>query len=120
MRVPDPAALLDALRPELLAQTRAHGLKQGEALISFYRSHVRLSWDETKMGLAVESAPLQAPVSAGGSGIPLQSLASLVFGCGAASLEARFPDANLGTQAEVMANLFPPRTADLLTFYLPA
>ncbi len=119
IRVPDPVVLLDALRPELLTQARSHGQERGELLLSFYRSHVRMTWDDAGMSLAREAAPLQAPVSAGGSGIPLQSLAALVLGCGAEGLESRFPDANLGSQADVMTKLFPPRKADLLTFYLP-
>jgi hypothetical protein len=58
-------------------------------------------------------------VSAGGSGLPGDALGALLFGCGAAGLEERYPDAHLGAQQALMHALFPPQTADLLTFYLP-
>ena len=63
---------------------------------------------------------MQAPISSGGSGLPLDALGSLLFGSGAAGLEDRFPDADLGRQADLMNTLFPPQSADLLTFYLPS
>jgi hypothetical protein len=64
--------------------------------------------------------PLQAPVSEGGSGVPLDALGTLVFGGGAEAVDARFPDGLLGRQAELMQVLFPPQSADLLTWYLPS
>ncbi len=63
---------------------------------------------------------MQAPISQGGTGLPLDALGSLLFGGGAASLEGRFPDAYLGRRPELMHTLFPPQSADLLTFYLPS
>jgi hypothetical protein len=62
---------------------------------------------------------MQTPVSSGGSGVPPDALPHLVLGCGAPGLEDRFPDAHLGRQRDIMAALFPPQRADLLTFYLP-
>jgi hypothetical protein len=88
-------------------------------MISFYRSHVRLQWDANRLTVT-EGGPVQAPVWAGGSGIPLDAFGSLILGGGAASLEERFPDALLGRQAEIMNELFPPQRSDFLTFYLPA
>jgi predicted N-acetyltransferase YhbS len=120
VRIPSPAALLEALRPELSARLDGGGPPSGQALLSFYRSHVRFGWDEAGVGPLTTGGPLQAPVSAGGSGIPLQAVAALVLGCGAPGLEERFPDAHLGRQAELMARLFPARSADLLTWYLDA
>ncbi|HEX5017222.1 MAG TPA: GNAT family N-acetyltransferase [Actinomycetes bacterium] len=119
VRIEDPALLLQALSPELISRARSSGRDDGEALLSFYRSHVRMTW--SAQGVEVTTGgPLQAPVWAGGSGVPLDALGTLVFGDGAEVLEDRWPDALLGKQRELMHILFPPQTADLLTFYLPS
>ncbi|MCZ3388239.1 MAG: GNAT family N-acetyltransferase [Actinomycetia bacterium] len=118
-RIPDPAALFDALAPELLRRLHEMGREAGELLISFYRSHVRLAWNSDRLEVT-KGGPLQAPVSAGGSGVPLDALPALLFGGGAAAIDQRFPDALLGRQEDLMRQLFPPQRADLLTFYLPS
>lgn len=120
VRIVDPSVLFEALRPELSARLAAsEGIAEsGEGLISSFRSHVRFQWDAAGVGPMQSGGPLQAPVSAGGSGIPLQALAALIFECGAAGIEQRFPDASLGKQADLMQSLFPSRSADLLTWYL--
>lgn len=70
--------------------------------------------------LLAEGGPEQAPLSKGGSGVPPDAVASLVLGpYGALEPEERLPDCLLGRQRRLMAALFPPVTADLLTFYLP-
>ena len=119
VRIPDPAALFDALAPELLRRLHAMGRETGESLISFYRSHLRLEWNSDRLE-AVTGGALQAPVFAGGSGVPLDALGSLLFGGGATDIDERFPDALLGRQQDLMRQLFPPQRADLLTFYLPS
>ena len=119
VRIGDPVALFTALSPELLSRLKADDNDKGEALLSFWGSHVRLRWDGGTMRFE-RGGPMQAPTSSGGSGLPLDALGSLLFGGGAASLEGRFPDAYLGPQAELMHTLFPPQSADLLTFYLPS
>jgi predicted N-acetyltransferase YhbS len=118
-RIAHPAALLTALAPVLLTRLRDAGREHGEALISFFGSHVRLTWSNDRLTVTPGGA-LQAPVSQGGSGVPLDALGSLLFGGGAASLEDWFPDAHMGRQVEVMDILFPAVAADLLTFYLPS
>lgn len=120
-RVPDWAALLEALRPELdrrLAASRFAG-DSGELLLSSWSSHVRLPYAHGRLGPVRSGGPMQTPVSSGGSGVPPDALAALVLGCGAAGIEDRFPDAYLGRTREIMTVLFPPQRADLLTFYLP-
>ena len=119
VRIPDPEALFNALAPELLRRLHATGRATGDALISFYRSHLRLAWSSDRLEVT-RGGPLQAPVSMGGSGVPLDALGSLLFGGGAAAIDERFPDALLGRQEELMRELFPPQRADLLTFYLPS
>jgi len=120
VRVPRPRVLLEALRPELSRRLRANAPElHGDALVSLWRSHLRFDYGPDGVGPVSEGGPLQAPVSAGGSGLPIDALGALLFGCGAAGLDERFPDAHLGAQDALMHALFPPQTADLLTFYLP-
>jgi predicted N-acetyltransferase YhbS len=118
-RIADPALLLSAMAPDLLRRLRDGGHDQGDALISFFRRHVRLAWTPEELTVA-PGGPLQAPVYAGGSGVPSDALGSMLFGGGAESLEDRFPDAHLGRQADLMTLMFPAVSADLLTFYLPS
>jgi predicted N-acetyltransferase YhbS len=119
VRIEDPSALFTAMAPVLLRRLHDAGNTEGSALISFWGSHLRLHWDAQELRVAA-GGPMQAPISSGGSGLPLDALGSLLFGHGAAGLEDRYPDAGLGRQAEVMNTLFPPQSADLLTFYLPS
>jgi predicted N-acetyltransferase YhbS len=119
VRTPDVPALFRALAPELMHRAHASGRESGDALLSFYRSHLRLAWERQEMTVTT-GGPLQAPVSAGGSGVPLDALGSLVFGGGAEAVDSRFPDGLLGRQEELMHVLFPPQRADLLTWYLPS
>jgi hypothetical protein len=119
VRTPDVPSLFRALAPELLTRAHTSGRESGEALLSFYRSHLRLSWNQQEMTVTT-GGPLQAPVSAGGSGVPLDALGSLLFGGGAEAVGSQFPDGLLGRQEELMHVLFPPQRADLLTWYLPS
>ncbi len=119
VRIGDPVQLLTALSTELVSRLKADDNDTGEALLSFWGSHVRLRWDSGTMRFE-RGGPMQAPISSGGSGLPLDALGLLLFGGGAAALEDRFPDAYLGRQEELMHTLFPPQSADLLTFYLPS
>ncbi|MEO8106056.1 MAG: GNAT family N-acetyltransferase [Actinomycetes bacterium] len=119
VRVPDVPALLRAIAPELLRRVHAAGRLTGQAVLSFYRSHLTLTWDADAM-VVTAGGPLQAPVHAGGSGIPLDALGTLIFGGGADAVDARFPDGLLGRQEDLMRVLFPPQRTDLLTWYLPS
>ena len=123
VRVPDPVALLDRLRPVFRARLAAAGLLAGEpreVLLSCWRWHVRFAIGPEGVGPMRGGGPEQRPISKGGSGWPPDAFASLIFGPhGAVELEQRLPDAFLGQQEELMAALFPPIRADLETFYLP-
>lgn len=119
-RIERAAPVLELLRPVLGRRWIDAGGGQREVLISSFRSHVRFSLSDDGMGEVTAGGPLQAPVSAGGSGVPPDVLAPLLFGPhGALGLEARHGDVLLGRQRDVMSVLFPPATADLLTYYLP-
>jgi hypothetical protein len=91
-----------------------------DVLLSSWRSHVRFTIGPDGLGDVVEGGPEQAPISKGGSGVPPDVIPALVLGPhGALGLEERHPDVLLGRQRELMAALFPPVRADLLTYYLP-
>jgi predicted N-acetyltransferase YhbS len=120
VRVSRLAPLLNRLRPVLAARWRAAGGEECDVMVSSYRSHVRFHLGPDGMSEVVAGGHLQAPVSAGGSGVPPDVLGPLVFGpFGAAGLEPHHPDMWLGRQRELMHALFPPVRSDVLTFYLP-
>ncbi len=122
IRVPDPVALLDHLRPVLSARLRASDLAgaSGEVIISFFRSHVRFRYAEGDAGPMTAGGVLQAPGAAGGAGVAPDLIGALLFGPhGIAGLTLVHPDAYPGPNHELMETLFPPVDADLLTFYLP-
>jgi hypothetical protein len=120
-RVPDVTALLERLRPELQRRLDAGGLDRlpERLLISSYRTHVVAEIADGRLGPFTSAGALQAPVSAGGAGIPPDVWGPLLLGpFGAVGLEARHPDVLLGDVRELMAILFPPVTSDFMTFYL--
>jgi GNAT superfamily N-acetyltransferase len=120
-RVERLGPVLTHLAPVLLARLDAAGLGEvdHEVLLSTWATHARFTVGPSGFQLVVEGGPEQAPIHKGGSGIPPDALAPLLLGpYGALGLEERLPDCLLGAQREVMAALFPPMTADLLTFYL--
>jgi GNAT superfamily N-acetyltransferase len=119
-RVADVAALLTHLAPVLQERLRAAGLdRDQELLLSTYRQHWRLRVGPAGVEVVARGGAEQAPVSKGGSGVPPDAIAALLLGArGAAGLEELLPDCLLGRQRELMTVLFPPLTADLLTFYL--
>ena len=91
-----------------------------DVLLSTWSSHVRFTIGPQGLGPVASGGAFQYPVSSGGSGVPPDLLAPLLLGPhGALGLEERHPDVLLGRQRELMAALFPPQRADLLTYYLP-
>ena len=121
-RVEQAGPLLEHLGPVLTRRLRDAGLGDAtrDVLISSFRSHVRFTIGPEGMGPVSQGGPLQSPGSLGGSGLPPDAWPQLVLGPhGATGLAERMPDCYLGSQDELMAALFPPQTADLLTFYLP-
>jgi predicted N-acetyltransferase YhbS len=121
-RIPDPAALLSQLRPVLSARLAAAGFADdcGEAVVSFFRFHVRLPYVDGAVGPVVRGGTMQAPYSAGGAGVAPDLVAPLLFGPdGIAGLSEVYSDVYAGPDAELMRALFPPVHSDLLTFYVP-
>jgi hypothetical protein len=108
------------LRPELEHRLEQSEFAESDQLVelSFWGSQLAFPIANGRVGPITTGGPRQVIVSQGGSGLPPDAVAHLVFGCGAAGLEDRFPDCYLGDQTALMHALFPPRRADLLTFYL--
>jgi len=113
--------LLEAVRSELSARLAASPFssERGELLLSFYSSSATLTYDNGSITGIVRGPALQAPVHRGGSGVPPDLVADLVFGPhGAEALDDLFPDLNLGRRRGLMSVLFPPQSTDILTYYL--
>ncbi|MEV0677565.1 GNAT family N-acetyltransferase [Actinosynnema sp. NPDC050436] len=122
VRVADPVALLDRLRPVFGRRLAASAFAdaEGEAVVSFYRRHVRLPYRAGEVGPVVAGGVMQAPYAAGGAGVAPDLLESLLFGpLGLRGLTARFADVYPGPNADLMHTLFPPVTSDITTFYIP-
>lgn len=121
VRVADPVALLEALRPEL--SRRLNAAKEdleGDALISLYGSSIRFTYGDQRVGPMRREGGVPGPISEGGSGVAPDLIVSLMLGpLGAAGLAERHPDVNLGEQAELMQVLFPPQTCDVHTWVVP-
>jgi hypothetical protein len=124
LRVPDPVSVLDHLRPVLSARLAAASnldvRDTGEAIVSFFRDHVRLVHIDRSVVEVRPGGRMQAPGSVGGAGVAPDLVAPLLFGPhGIIGLAERHPDVYPGPDEAVMSALFPPVRADLLTFYLP-
>ena len=90
-----------------------------DVIVSFFRHHVRLQRADGAVTAVVAGGPMQGPASLGGAGVAPDLIGPLLFGPhGIAGLTAPHADVYPGPNAELMKALFPPVTADLLTFYL--
>ena len=122
IRVPDVTALLEHLRPVLSARLAASDLAgaSGEAVVSFFRHHVRMSYTDGAVGKVRPGGVMQSPGAAGGAGVAPDLAGSLLYGpYGIAGLAEHHPDVYPGRNETLMRTLFPPVRADLLTLYLP-
>ncbi len=121
VRVPDAAALLDRIRPVLWKRLVAAGLEgaDGEILLSTFRRHYRIPVEGDGLGPVGAGGVMQAPGAARGAGVAPDQLAAVVFGAGLIERSRVRPDVYPGPDRERFGVLFPPVTADLLTYYLP-
>lgn len=118
-RLERPGLVLDALRPVLTARLRAAGLGR-DVVISTFGRHYRLPWTpDAGLGPVEVGGPMQSPGVLNGAGVAPDRLPALLLGQrGIAGLEQLHPDV-YAPDAEFFGALFPPLTADLLTYYLP-
>jgi predicted N-acetyltransferase YhbS len=122
VRLPRPEVVLDLLRPVLSARLAAAGLDRvgREVVLSTFGRHYRLPVTDAGLGTVTVGGPLQGPGSVGGAGVAPDHLAALLFGPhGIDGLTRLRPDVYPGPDGELFSALFPPLTADLLTYYLP-
>ena len=122
LRIPDPAAVLDRMRPLLWRRLTAAGLDRAgrSIVISTFRAHYRIAVGPDGLGTVATGGTMQAPGVVGGAGVAPDYLPALLFGPhGMAGLSRIRPDVYPGRDRELFDRLFPPLTADLLTYYLP-
>ena len=122
IRIPDPAELLDRLRPVFSQRMQHAGLDRAgrELVLSLYSSHHRMAVTDEGLGPVTSGGPMQSPGAAGGAGCAPDQLAALLFGpLGMHGLSRRRPDVYPGRDPEWFDAVFPPLRADLLTYYLP-
>jgi len=121
-RVARPERLLDALRPVLHARLVASGrLDPGRDLIvSTFGRHYRIAVGGDGLGPVVVGGTMQGPGAVGGAGVAPDRLPALLLGPhGLAGLARLHPDVYRGPDAAMYEALFPPLTADVLSYYLP-
>lgn len=121
-RIARPELVLDALRPVLHERLARAGLLEADRdlVISTFGRHYRMPLTAAGIGPAVVGGPMQGPGAVGGAGVAPDQLPALLLGPhGLAGLARRHPDVYAGPDVATYDALFPPLTADLLTYYLP-
>ena len=118
IRVADPIAFLDRVRPVLSARLQDSPLdgESGELVISLFDRGIRIVYERGDV-VGVAACPgVEDPEDDDGVGVPPDQLATLLMGrWGALELERRYPDVVLGRDRALMQILFPPVVADLAT-----
>lgn len=118
VRVPDPVALLDRLRPVLDARLASGAWSgwSGEAVLSLYERGIRMVVDDGRVAEVEEVAGHHDPTEAGQAACPPDLVATLIFGrYGALDLEGRADDVDLGRHRDLVATLFPAQVHDFAT-----
>ncbi|GAA2255816.1 hypothetical protein GCM10010232_51570 [Streptomyces amakusaensis] len=129
VRIPDVPVLLDRLRP--LLWERLTGAEAGaeastgtdrtgrDIVISTFGAHHRIPVLADGLGEIVTGGPMQSPGTVGGLAVAPDQLPALLFGPhGIEGLSRLRPDVYAGDE-ELFRALFPPLTADVLSYYLP-
>jgi hypothetical protein len=118
VRVADPVALLDRLRPVLSARLARspYASSSGRVLLSTYSSSMTIDYQAGQVFRVDGGPPEQAPNEKGGAGVPPDLIATLIYGrYGAQGLAERHDDVRLGPAADIMEVLFPRLDADIVT-----
>ncbi|GIH97315.1 GNAT family N-acetyltransferase [Planobispora siamensis] len=122
LRVPDPVALLERLRPVLWRRLVSAGIDRAgrDVVVSTFGAHYRIPITADGLGPVTAGGPMQGPGAEGGAGVAPDYLPALLFGPhGIAGLTRIRPDVYPGPDTELFEALFPPLTADVLSYYLP-
>ena len=118
LRIADPVAFLDRLRPVLSARLAASPLAAecGEVEISLFTPGIRITYDRGAVTAVEACDGAEDPDDVGKVGVPPDQIATLVMGrYGALELERRHQDVHLHRARAAMAVLFPPVVPDLAT-----
>ncbi|MFE9482924.1 GNAT family N-acetyltransferase [Streptomyces spororaveus] len=121
IRLPDVAALLDRLRPLFWQRLTAAGIDRTgrDIVLSTFGAHHRIPVLADGLGEVVTGGPVQSPGAVEGAGVAPDHLAALLFGpLGIEGLTRIRPDV-YSADEELFQVLFPPLTADVLSYYLP-
>jgi hypothetical protein len=122
VRITDTGVLLDRMRPVLERRMHAAGLDRAgrDIVVSTFGRHYRMPVTDAGIGPVEAGGAMQGPGAVGGAGIAPDHVPALLFGpLGMHGLCRRFADVYPGPDEELFTALFPPLTADLLTYYLP-
>ena len=120
VRIARPELALDALRPVLSARLAGAETDRDAVVLSTFGSHYRMPIVEGSLGPVEVGGPMQSPGASGGAGVAPDQLGALLLGpLGMAGLSRRRSDVYPGSEGPLFEALFPPMTADLLTYYLP-
>ena len=118
VRIADPVAFLDRVRPVLSDRLRASPLRseRGELLISLYSAGIRIAYDRGEVTEVTACEGSEDPEDEGAVGVPPDLLVTLLMGrFDALELERRQQDVVLGRQRGLMGVLFPAVVSDLAT-----
>jgi hypothetical protein len=116
MRVPDPVALLDRIRPLLSRRLAASpfATERGRLMVTLYGTGLAIAYEGGEV-TAVEPAPGVEEPGQETVGLPPDVVATLVLGrYGARELARRHDDMWLGHNAALMEVLFPRLRTDLI------
>ncbi len=122
-RITNPVRFLNLIRPVLSARLAAAGIPgpPEPLVLSLYATSVTIPFDGFEVAEITPGPPIQAPVAAGGAGVPPDHFAELVLGpAGFAALQSRYPDVRAApTVATLLNTLFPAQTVDVQTWVYP-
>ncbi|MER5423497.1 GNAT family N-acetyltransferase [Streptosporangium roseum] len=122
LRIPDVTALLDRLRPVLWHRLAAAGIDRTgrDIVISTFGAHYRIPVRADGLGAVTAGGAMQGPGAVDGAGVAPDYLPALLFGPhGIDGLSRIRPDVYPGPDSRLFHALFPPLTADVLSYYLP-